>query len=260
MHVSGIRCFSKSRPWAALCLLACCESATLSHAEESPKAGPVQETLKAADLPENAPIPELKIIDSKGQPRVLQNVTVRKVEPDGLSLMHDSGTLKVPFESLPAPLREKYNYDPVKAREFAATDAKRRDAQELAAEREGAAALEKEEAKKRKDSANQQIEDRKAKSEMEKRSNAQARNRAAMVQQAELEEAETARASALRAMQRAIRTRDRTDEARAMKMLQASAPDSVKGFTDYLAAKAAAIKQSEIDSLRLRVQQLENAR
>jgi len=38
-------------------------------------------------------------------------VTIRKVEPDGLSILHAAGTAKVPFEKLSADLQTKYGYN-----------------------------------------------------------------------------------------------------------------------------------------------------
>lgn len=38
-------------------------------------------------------------------------VTIRKVEPDGLSILHEAGTAKIPFEKLSADLQKKYGYD-----------------------------------------------------------------------------------------------------------------------------------------------------
>ncbi len=36
-----------------------------------------------------------------------KNVTVTKVEPDGIRIMHDSGTTKVPIEKIPEELKIK---------------------------------------------------------------------------------------------------------------------------------------------------------
>ena len=49
-----------------------------------------------------------------------ENVTVTLVEPDGLSISHDAGLVKVPFTDLSEELRAKYNFDPQKAAQFAA--------------------------------------------------------------------------------------------------------------------------------------------
>ncbi|MCW1886385.1 hypothetical protein OKA04_16730 [Luteolibacter flavescens] len=42
--------------------------------------------------------------------KLYQDVTIRKVEPDGLSILHAAGTAKVPFEQLSSELQEKYGY------------------------------------------------------------------------------------------------------------------------------------------------------
>ena len=54
------------------------------------------------------------------------NVTVTKVEPDGLSITHDTGSAKVPFAKLSEALQKKYSYDPVKAEAYAKEQAQRR--------------------------------------------------------------------------------------------------------------------------------------
>ena len=50
--------------------------------------------------------------------RVLRNAKVLKAEPDGVKIMHDDGITKVPYDGLPAGLREKYNYNPAQAEAF----------------------------------------------------------------------------------------------------------------------------------------------
>lgn len=81
---------------------------------------------------------------------------------------------------------------------------------------------------------------------------------AAQVKQQDLQAAAKNREGALRHMQRAIRTGDKSDEARAMKSLIMYAPESVADFNDYLAAKAARQKQNETYDLERRIQELEN--
>lgn len=46
---------------------------------------------------------------------ILTNVFVMRVEPDGLSYMHDRGVTKLYFHELAEVLRQRYNYDPVMA-------------------------------------------------------------------------------------------------------------------------------------------------
>lgn len=41
-----------------------------------------------------------------------------KVEPDGIRLIHESGSCKVPFSKLPTEIQTKYSYDPEKAEQY----------------------------------------------------------------------------------------------------------------------------------------------
>lgn len=50
--------------------------------------------------------------------RTYEKVTVTKIEADGISITHDSGTAKVSFEKMSAELREAFGYDPDKARQY----------------------------------------------------------------------------------------------------------------------------------------------
>lgn len=43
------------------------------------------------------------------------NVTVRKYDASSLSIVHDSGASKIPFEFLPEKVQKDFGYDPVKA-------------------------------------------------------------------------------------------------------------------------------------------------
>lgn len=45
----------------------------------------------------------------------LTNIFVMRVEPDGLSYMHDQGVTKLYFHELAETIRQRYNYDPVMA-------------------------------------------------------------------------------------------------------------------------------------------------
>lgn len=61
---------------------------------------------------------------------VYKDVTVTKVEPDGLSIRHAIGLAKVPFVKLTKEQREKHGYDEAKAKAYAAAQAaKLRDAE-----------------------------------------------------------------------------------------------------------------------------------
>lgn len=50
--------------------------------------------------------------------KVYLAVTVRKAEPDGLSIFHETGSAKVPFEKLSEELRTKYGYDEAAAADY----------------------------------------------------------------------------------------------------------------------------------------------
>jgi hypothetical protein len=56
-------------------------------------------------LAEDEKIPELKTADGK----VFQNVTITKVEPDAIRIMHEAGAAKIQFEMIPEELRKKFN-------------------------------------------------------------------------------------------------------------------------------------------------------
>lgn len=46
------------------------------------------------------------------------NARIIKATPDSLTVVHDAGVSKVPFENLSEDWKQKYNYSPDKAREF----------------------------------------------------------------------------------------------------------------------------------------------
>ena len=58
-------------------------------------------------------------------------------------------------------------------------------------------------------------------------------------------------------MQRAIRSGDKSDEARALKMLMTDAPESVSEFNSYLAAKAAKERNAKEDATRRKIDEIE---
>ncbi len=62
--------------------------------------------------------PELRLSTGK----VLTQVQITAVEPDGLRLRHATGVSKVRFADLPEQVQRKYPYDPNKAAEFAARE------------------------------------------------------------------------------------------------------------------------------------------
>jgi hypothetical protein len=73
----------------------------------------------AATAAEPAKIPTLTTTDGK----TYKAVTITKVEPDGIRIMHDGGMAKIPFEKLSEALRKQHGYDPKKAAEHAAKTA-----------------------------------------------------------------------------------------------------------------------------------------
>ncbi len=58
----------------------------------------------------------LEIVDNSG--KAYKNVTIRKVDPDGLLIAHSGGVKKLPFSDLPEEIQTKYGYDPAKAEQF----------------------------------------------------------------------------------------------------------------------------------------------
>ena len=78
---------------------------------------------------------DIKTIDGKEY----KNVTISRVEPDGVVIMASYGIIKIPFEQLPPELREKYHYDQKAAAHFQtqreAADAERNRVEELARQR-----------------------------------------------------------------------------------------------------------------------------
>lgn len=50
--------------------------------------------------------------------RVYEHVTVRKIEPDGISIMHADGSAKIVFEQLPEDVRRSLGYDPEKSKNY----------------------------------------------------------------------------------------------------------------------------------------------
>ena len=51
------------------------------------------------------------------------NVTITRIEPDGITVMTDSGVEKISFSNLPAEIQKKYGYDADKAANYASVDA-----------------------------------------------------------------------------------------------------------------------------------------
>src|SRR5713101_3686089 len=59
---------------------------------------------------------DFKTIDGKEY----KNVTVRRVEPDGIVLITSAGISKVYFTELPKEVQERFHYDPAKAAAYSA--------------------------------------------------------------------------------------------------------------------------------------------
>jgi hypothetical protein len=88
-------------------------------------------------------------------------------------------------------------------------------------------------------------------------SNKLASDDAERLENQELQAASKNQAAALRQMQRAIRTGDKSEEARALKMLMTDAPESVNGFNEYLAAKAAKERASREAKMARKIDEIE---
>jgi folylpolyglutamate synthase/dihydropteroate synthase len=58
--------------------------------------------------------------------QIYENVTIREVTPIGVQIMHDGGHKRIPFEQLPAPMIDRFQFDPKqKAAAIAAEEAQR---------------------------------------------------------------------------------------------------------------------------------------
>ena len=88
----------------------------------------VAETSKQAEAVSN--LPTITTTDGKSY----TGVTITKADPDGLRIMHEAGSAKIPFEKLPEALRAKYGYDVAKATEFRRNQAAKDEAAEKALE------------------------------------------------------------------------------------------------------------------------------
>ena len=69
------------------------------------------------------PLPDLTIPNPEGVSQTLRQVTLMKVEPDGLRVMHSAGMAKVPFAALSPELRTKYALVPAQAKPYQPTTA-----------------------------------------------------------------------------------------------------------------------------------------
>src|SRR5438876_8647980 len=63
-----------------------------------------------------------------------KNVTVSRVEPDGIVITFSGGIVKIPFTELSPEIQKKYGYDPKAAEEFAEKSASAQQALRLAAQ------------------------------------------------------------------------------------------------------------------------------
>jgi hypothetical protein len=100
-----------------------------------------------ADTPPPAPATigtGLELSEKSG--KSYKNVTIRKVDPDGLLIAHSGGVRKVPFSDLSEEIQTKYGYNPARAEAFLkeqaalrrAREEQERVAREMAAVRESA--------------------------------------------------------------------------------------------------------------------------
>lgn len=74
--------------------------------------------IEAAEVKTMAPQPTdgRSITDLNG--KTYNNVKISKVEPDGISILHSSGAIKLPFSILSDDLRKEFKYDPEKAASY----------------------------------------------------------------------------------------------------------------------------------------------
>ena len=77
--------------------------------------------------PPHDPVKDL--VTSDGQ--VYRNYSIRKAEPDGLSILHDAGVTKVDFDRLSEEIQKRYNYDPFDAYDHDQAEAQRQRAAEM---------------------------------------------------------------------------------------------------------------------------------
>jgi hypothetical protein len=77
--------------------------------------------------------------------KTYKGITVTKVEPDGLSISHETGTVKIPFTKLSEELQRQHGFDPAKADAYVKEQRRRWEEFQAAVE----AAKEKEAAAKR---------------------------------------------------------------------------------------------------------------
>ena len=91
----------------------------------SPNANlPVAPSTAVAQTPAQAPAYPTQNVDiTTVDGKEYKNVTITKVEPNGITITTDSGIEKIPFTSLSVELQTKYGYDPAKAKAYAAQDA-----------------------------------------------------------------------------------------------------------------------------------------
>ena len=90
--------------------------------------GSLAQTSKQAEAVSK--LPTITTTDGK----IYTGVTITKADPDGIRIMHEAGSAKIPFEKLPEALRAKYGYDVAKATEFRRNQAAKDEATEKAME------------------------------------------------------------------------------------------------------------------------------
>src|SRR5437870_177476 len=67
---------------------------------------------------------DFKTIDGKEY----KNVTVSRVEPDGIMVISNSGIVKLYFRELPKDVQQRFGYDPSKAAAYSSENAAQQDA------------------------------------------------------------------------------------------------------------------------------------
>lgn len=78
-------------------------------------------TMAVIAVGQSAPMEFETLETTKG--RIYEHAKVKKIEADGISISHDSGTAKIQFDSLSKDLQTAFGYDPEKAAEYRKTKA-----------------------------------------------------------------------------------------------------------------------------------------
>lgn len=91
--------------------------ATMEQTEVVPPKPASNETASPSPAP---PLPQISGTLTTTSGKTFEAVAVKRVDPDGLSILHKDGVAKVLFTDLPEELRAKFGYDAQKAQAFQA--------------------------------------------------------------------------------------------------------------------------------------------